>query len=306
MPLDKMKRVVFPKEWSLQVYLEQSKREVEARLSQLPLLSSRHTPAGEAMRYALATPGKRFRALMVIATADIFEKGSDAVVMGAALAVESIHLASLILDDLPCMDDASLRRGQPTLHTRVGEADAILAAMALVAEAHHQLRGDLAQRRSEMKKLNRMSQVLTHAYSLDGLSGGQSDDLQDRPDLDLAALELIHAKKTGTLFTASVELACIWCGARAREQEQLVSYAKNLGLAFQIKDDLLDREDSKQTGKDSAKDTHKTTFVSLLGAKACHELYSELMEAALAQLKPLGDGARHIRELTHAIWHRLN
>ena len=110
MPIDKLKRVVFPKDWNLKGYLKDRKDAIDRALEKLPQLPTRTTNAASAARKALATNGKRFRPLMVLATADLFERGSDPAIMAAALSVECIHTASLILDDLPCMDDASLRR----------------------------------------------------------------------------------------------------------------------------------------------------------------------------------------------------
>lgn len=192
MPIDKLKRVVFPKDWNLKGYLKDRKDAIDRALEKLPQLPTRTTNAASAARKALATNGKRFRPLMVLATADLFERGSDPAIMAAALSVECIHTASLILDDLPCMDDASLRRGEPTLHTMVGEADTILAAMGLVAEAHHLLLNPAF--RADKRQMA-MSRMLTQAYSLDGLCGGQSDDLADLGSHTLSDLEFIHAKK---------------------------------------------------------------------------------------------------------------
>lgn len=304
MPIDKIKNVAFPQGWKLEVYLEEQRRQFEQRLQGVPAQESRETKAGKAVRHVLATPGKRFRPLLVMATADIFERGGDPAISRCAVAIECIHQASLILDDLPCMDDAQMRRGVPTLHREFGEADAILAAMALISEAHHQINLDSLLKRSELRRLRQLHEILSRAYSLDGLTGGQSDDLQNRTDLDLASLEFVHAKKTGTLFCAAVELACVCCNARRGETAQLIAFARNLGLAFQIKDDLLDLKGPEITGKDYGQDHKKTTFVSLIGEKKCQELHAELMANALEQIRSFAESARHLRELTHAIWHR--
>ncbi len=197
--------MLIPGELKIQDYLKGHKARIEARLASLPLLGSKSTLAREALSYALKTRGKRFRALLTIAVADIYRKGDDPLVLDCAVAVECLHTASLILDDLPCMDDASMRRGRPPTHLVYGEGQAILAALSLIAEANNLVTSYSGDRKSLLRKKLACLQSLSGAISLEGLSGGQSDDLREKKDLSLEELEYIHAKKTGALFSISCE-----------------------------------------------------------------------------------------------------
>lgn len=293
-----------PRNWDLTQYMATQKGRIEACLAQLPRQAGRTTKAHEAMRYALAIPGKRFRPLLTLATADIYQASHKQAVLDGAIAVECVHTASLLFDDLPCMDDAALRRGHKTTHLVYGEAQALLAGLSLIAEANLQLGGTRSSSRTELARRLECLTLLGDSFSVDGLSGGQSDDLLNRTELDMHELEYIHAKKTGSLFIASVEIAAVLCGATERERECLKNYAKNLGLAFQIQDDLLDLASSSQTGKDSGKDAGKTTFVNLAGAEKSVQLVDELFAVALSNLKPFGEAAFHLHELTTVIQKR--
>ncbi len=293
-----------PRNWDLRQYMGTQKARIEAVLAELPRPSTRTTEAHKAMRYALAIPGKRFRPLLTLATADIYQASHKQAVLDGAVAVECVHTASLLFDDLPCMDDAALRRGHKTTHLVYGEAQALLAGLSLIAEANVLLGDTRKASRSEIARRLECLALLGDAYSVDGLSGGQSDDLLNRAELDLHELEYIHAKKTGALFIASVEIAAVLCGATGRERECLKNYAKNLGLAFQIQDDLLDLVSSEQTGKDSGKDAGKQTFVNLAGVEKSALLAEELFQVALSNLKPFGEAAFHLRELTAVIQKR--
>ncbi len=293
-----------PTNWDVREYLSEGKERVESRLGSLPLQGGKPTRARDAMRYALETRGKRFRPLLTIAVADIYRKGSSDLTLDCAVAVECVHTASLIFDDLPCMDDAALRRGRKTTHTLFGEDQAILAGMSLLADANQLIAADFRGRKTEARKRLECLSVLNASYSVEGLSGGQSDDLLDKPELTFEELEYIHAKKTGSLFVACAEIGAIIGEASPRERLWLKDYAKNLGLAFQIQDDLLDLKSSDVTGKDQFKDRQKTTFVSIFGAAQCARLYNDLIQVALDNLEPLGGAAFHVRALTEVIRER--
>jgi geranylgeranyl diphosphate synthase type II len=290
----------FPSEWSITSYLANQKNRVESRLAQLPLRSGKTTKAKQAMRYAIDSPGKRFRPLLLISTADIYQRGHSDIVLDAAVAVECIHTASLVFDDLPSMDDASLRRGRETTHRLYGEEQAILAGMSLIAEANMLLAAHTKDRKMQRKKLECLF-LLNESFSIEGLSGGQSDDLLKKPDLNFQELEYIHAKKTGSLFVACTELAAVLCDANEMERSCLVSFSKNLGLAFQIQDDLLDEVDSSEIGKDQGQDLDKTTFLTIFGREKCVALYEDLIDVALKNLQPFGSSAAHLVELTQII-----
>ena len=293
-----------PKDWDIRTYLIAQKARVETRLAQLPITAGKPTIALEAMNYALSMKGKRFRPLLTLATADIYQASDKPEVLDAAVAIECIHTASLLFDDLPCMDDATLRRGQKTAHLLYGEAQAVLAGMSLIAEANLLLTGDAKGRKAQLARQLECVSLLNASFSSDGLSGGQSDDLLNKTHLEMSEIEYIHAKKTGALFIATTEIAAVLCGATADERHRLRSFAKNLGLAFQIQDDLLDLVDSETTGKDQGKDAGKTTFVNLMGTEKSTHLYNELIEVALENLKPFGRAAHHLVELSRVIQSR--
>lgn len=284
--------------------MQRQKARVEERLRGLPRQNDKPTQALEALRYALTLPGKRFRPLLTLAAADIYQASHLERVLDGAVAVECVHTASLLFDDLPCMDDASLRRGQKTAHQLYGEAQALLAGLSLIAEANLLLGGDGKERKSHLARRLECVSLLGASFSINGLSGGQSDDLLNKTQLNMSELEYIHAKKTGSLFIACVEIAAVLCGATEQERHCLKAYAKNLGLAFQIQDDILDLASPETTGKDSGKDRDKTTFVDLVGPEKSAELARDLFEVALENLKPFGSAAFHLRELTQVIQKR--
>lgn len=271
----------------LAAYLAEAKAQIDDALDrQLPAVGPPPASLHQAMRYTLLLPGKRLRGVLVMASCELLKgKREDAVPL--ACAVEMVHAASLILDDLPSMDNASLRRGQPTLHTVSGEANAILAAVALLSGAL----GIVASVESLRDKARAAAaRTLAEAVGPAGLTGGQTADLEGTGSrLDLEALEYIHSHKTGALFIAAAEIGAIAAGARGREVESLHRYAKNLGLAFQITDDLLDYSGNPQvTGKDAGLDRNRTTFVNLCGIDGARRLADELIGASLAALEPFG------------------
>lgn len=279
--------------------------EVNTRLAALlPSPDTRPEAVHRAMRYALTSPGKRLRPVLTLVVAEIFGARLDrpreaAPLYDLACAVEMVHACSLILDDLPSMDDARLRRGRETVHRAFGEDMAILAAVALlnrayalVAESGHRL----TPRRYSTED---MVHHLAAAIGSDGLIGGQALDLSSAPEtLDLETLEFIHSHKTGALFLAAGELGAMATDARRRDLEVISRYAKNLGLAYQISDDLLDvLATTAETGKDSHQDRDKVTFVKLLGVEGAQALAAELLAFAVASLEPLGKKGEPLRQL---------
>jgi geranylgeranyl pyrophosphate synthase len=254
------------------------------------------------MRYAALGAGKRVRPVLTLAVAEMFGAGDEAVV-DLAVAVELVHACSLVLDDLPAMDDAELRRGRPTTHREFGEDVALLAAFALLTRAF-----ELVAEAGQRLRLSRYApEDLVHhladAIGTRGLVGGQALDLESRPeDLDLDRLEYIHSHKTGALFLAAAELGAMAADVRRRDFESVGRYAKNLGLAFQIEDDLLDAlATPEETGKDVRKDAGKVTFVSLLGVDGARALADELLAFAIESLAPLGRRADALRALAEFV-----
>ena len=253
------------------------------------------------MRYAATSPGKRVRPVLTLATAEMFGATGDAV-LDLACGIELVHACSLVLDDLPAMDDARLRRGRRTTHLEFGEDVAILAAFALLNRGYALVAE--ASRRLPLSRYH-AEDLLHHlaaAIGSEGLIGGQALDLRGSAKaLSLAELEAIHSRKTGALFVAAAELGAMSGDARRKELEAIGSFAKNLGLAFQIEDDLVDATaTSEQSGKDAQQDRGKATFVALLGIDGARALADELLTFAEASLAPFGrraDGLKAIGEL---------
>ena len=248
----------------------------------------------QSMAYTIHAPSKRVRAVLVLLCAELCG-GTAARAAGAAAAIELVHASSLILDDLPAMDNAPLRRGQPSNHLAFGEPIAILAAFGLLNSSYSVL-----ARTYEPALASALSKVLSDAVGLEGLIGGQAADLlaTDR-QISFETLEQIHRGKTGALFVASTAAGALTAGAGADQQQWLVAFAKNLGLAFQIIDDLLDVEgDPAETGKAIREDARKTTFVSFSGVAGARQLAMELCETADRALAPFGRRADRIRELS--------
>jgi geranylgeranyl pyrophosphate synthase len=212
-----------------------------------------------------------------------------------------VHTASLILDDLPSMDDARTRRGRPTCHVVHGEATAILAAFALMNRAFEILAQGWDGGPEPVLR-TRIARDLAQAVGLDGMIAGQSADLEmtDRT-IDFSTLEFIHSRKTGALFMASAALGAVAARAPAADIAAVVAYAKNLGLAFQIVDDLIDVVGGSEAGKDVGQDLKKTTFVSFSGVEGARSLAEELIAASVAALEPFGRRARPLRDLARYV-----
>jgi len=259
----------------------------------------------EAMRYAVLGGGKRVRPLLAFAAGEVSGADPDRV-QHAAAAVELIHAYSLVHDDMPAMDDDALRRGKPTVHVEFDEATALLVGDALQSLAFdilasQPLAGDAT---AQLK----MVQLLAQASGSRGMAGGQAIDLASvgKP-LDLTELEFMHIHKTGALIRASVLLGA-QCGTLSgAAAAALDHYAKCIGLAFQVVDDVLDAEAPTATlGKTAGKDAanNKPTYVSLLGAARARELAQELRADAHAALADLGAPAARLRQLADFVVER--
>jgi geranylgeranyl diphosphate synthase, type II len=284
----------------LEATLEGRRLQVEAALRRLSV-KARAPVVEAALEYSLFAPAKRLRPIVSLMVADLFRANAEPV-LPAACAIEMVHTASLILDDLPCMDDAASRRGRPTCHIVHGEATAILAAFALLNRAFEILAEgwpgapDASVRGSVARDLGR-------AVGFDGMIAGQSVDLTTTDHaIDFQTLEFIHSRKTGALFTAAAELGAVAARAGAAERAAVAVYAKNLGLAFQIVDDLIDATGgAEEAGKDVGKDLKKTTFVSFSGVAGARELAAELIAAAQEALKAFGPRAQPLRDLARYV-----
>ncbi|MDH1212966.1 polyprenyl synthetase family protein [Pseudomonas chengduensis] len=261
----------------------------------------------QAMRYSVMNGGKRVRPLLVYAACEALE-GDIERADGAACAVELIHAYSLVHDDLPAMDDDDLRRGQPTTHKAFDEASAILAGDALQSLAF----GVLVDRRRNPQNAEtrlQMIELLSQAAGPAGMVGGQAIDLGSVGlQLDKQALEVMHRHKTGALIEASVALGALASGNTDELAcKALLHYARAIGLAFQVQDDILDVESDTATlgktqGKDEAHD--KPTYPALLGLDAAKDYALELRDQALHVLRPFGNSAEPLRELARYIVER--
>jgi len=281
---------------------------VEAELDRLlPRPEGPTAKLDDAMRYACLGGGKRLRALLVVAGADLFGVPRERSLRVAA-AVEMLHAYSLVHDDLPCMDDDDLRRGKPTVHKAYDEATAVLAGDALQTEAF----AVLADPATHPDAVIRAELVagLARASGARGMVGGQAIDLAAETrsaagqPLSFAEIAHLQSLKTGALIGFSAEAGPILASARTIERSALIGYAADIGLAFQIADDILDEEGSvaelgKAVGKDQA--AGKATFVGLLGLEQAKAKARELTTSAQARLAGFGDKARLLQELAEFV-----
>jgi geranylgeranyl diphosphate synthase type II len=237
-----------------------------------------------AMRYALLAPGKRLRPMLVMLTA--WRLGEEEAALLPACALEMVHAASLILDDMPCMDDAALRRGQPATHIRFGEDVAMLAAIGLLNQAY-----SLVARAPSLGDAVRLEMVgiLSDAVGLDGLVAGQDVDLRGESETSPARISDIHHLKTSVLFIAAARLGGLAGDADRQELDALACFASELGLAFQTLDDIVD------AALPAPEDDGRTTLISLLGhdgarAEARRRLSAarSVLAGAGPRLAPLG------------------
>ena len=270
---------------------------VNAELDRLlPLPDGPEARVIEAMRYASLDGGKRLRPLLVMLSASLFNVApSSALRVGCA--VEMIHCYSLVHDDLPCMDDDDLRRGRPTCHRQFDEATALLAGDALLTRAFEVLAAEPTHADPAVRC--QLVWELAHASGGAGMVGGQMVDLRAAElSMDVAAITRLQQMKTGRLICFSCEAGAVLAKAAPNLRQALKNYAHDLGLAFQIADDLLDVEgDVSQVGKRVGKDADagKATFVSLLGVERARAQARMLADQACAHLDPFGDKADLLR-----------
>ena len=271
----------------------------------LPAASKQPESLHQAMRYAVLDGGKRLRPLLVLAAAEL-GKSVQAACEQAAAAVECIHVYSLVHDDMPAMDNDTLRRGKPTCHVRYGEATALLtgdALQTLAFELLSQANGLPAERQL------RMIRTLAAASGSLGMAGGQAVDLDNvGKSLSQTELEAMHRLKTGALIRAAVLLGALSCpDLDDAALEKLDRYAACLGLAFQVVDDVLDcSADTATLGKTAGKDAEadKPTYVKLMGLDAARRYAEELVAEALAQLQAFDERAEHLRSLARFVTNR--
>ncbi len=264
----------------------------------LPPRSAQAPELFDAMHYALSGSGKRVRPVLVFEAAELLKRPPARVDFLAA-AVEFVHGASLVLDDLPSMDDAATRRGQPAVHAKYGEALAILAAIALLMRATEVIAQGCAREKVAREVTTELIAMASTTVGADGMAAGQWADLAKMgAGASLATIEFVHRRKTGRLFELALRGSALLCGAHEAELAALDAYGKNLGLAFQVKDDLLDVEgDARTLGKPAGKDRAKTTFVDIAGIEPARALVRELIATAGAALGLFGKRADRLQQL---------
>ena len=291
---------------TLEAAIEQVAAEIDAEFDQLlPIPDDARAPLFEAMRYAAIGGGKRLRPLLLIATAGIFHVDRDTAVRVAA-AIEAIHVYSLVHDDLPCMDDDDMRRGKPTTHKAFGDATAVLAGDSLHALAFE----ILASPRTHADPFVRSELIATLAVASgpDGMAGGQMMDLEaEKMTFDLPTITRLQALKTGALIAASVEMGAILGHVPPEGRTHLHGYARDVGLAFQIVDDIMDVEgDEALAGKALNKDAQagKETFVSLMGLDRAKQQAAMLVDQSLSHLAGYGSEADLLRAIARFVLER--
>jgi geranylgeranyl diphosphate synthase, type II len=265
---------------------------------QLPPATQFPTSIHQAMRHSVFAGGKRLRPILSMEAARVISGNLPSGIEDLGSALEMLHTYSLIHDDLPALDNDDLRRGRPTCHKAFGEAIAILAGDGLQTYAYEVL----AQLQCSAEARVAIIREIAHATgTVDGMIGGQVMDLEaEHQHADAKTLEYIHRSKTGALLTASVVTGGTYAGGDAAQIQSLRDFGMNIGLAFQIVDDVLDvTQTSEQLGKTAGKDTatEKSTYPSLFGIEGSIKRADELIYEANAALDRFGDRAANLREI---------
>lgn len=252
------------------------------------------------MEYSLMAGGKRLRPILVIATYEIFGKNINKCIP-YAVAIEMVHNFSLIHDDLPGIDNDDFRHGKPTNHKKFNEATAILAGDGLLNQAYIVISEDLIKSESEELK-NKLKVFNEFSTAVDRMIAGEYIDTEyEGKQITDEYLEYIHKNKTGALLKLCVRMGAILANANEKDLEKLTKYAEKIGLAFQIKDDILSEEGNeeilgKPVGND--KELEKCTYVSKYGLQGAKKILEEITKEAIEELKEYGDRAEFLRELT--------
>ncbi|MBE7048616.1 MAG: polyprenyl synthetase family protein [Ruminococcaceae bacterium] len=251
----------------------------------------------DAMEYSLFSGGKRIRPVLCVACAELFGNAEDA--MPFACAIEMIHTYSLIHDDLPCMDDDDLRRGKPTNHIIYGEAMAVLAGDALLNLAFETA---LQHSKATPAQTLEAVKIIAESAGTEGMIGGQVIDLESEgKDVDAVTLMAMHVHKTGALMMAPAKVGALIGGGTKEDILNMEKFARYLGVAFQIKDDILDVESTTEIlGKPIGSDklNEKTTFVTLYGMEQSRKMLEDYTQNAIATLEEYGDRAAFLKELS--------
>jgi len=279
-------------------FAHEMRERIDLRLAKLIGVEGANSNLTPAVRYALLAPGKRLRPLLCLMSAQCLGAKLEHAI-DPACAIEMFHTASLIVDDLPCMDNAEMRRGQASCHEKFGNANTILVAFELLSIGYQVM--SQAPGLSNSSRLQ-LVQVLARATGISGLIGGQVCDLEAERDkkvdtADTSRVMRIHELKTGALFVAAAESGGIVAGLQGDQLIPIRDFAAQIGLAYQTLDDLLDVQGtSKSTGKDVGKDANKLTLVGALGPKAAREYADNMIAGAVAALHSLGPNMRPLEK----------
>lgn len=278
---------------------------IEDRLmSLMPRAQEKYGEAAEAMKYSLLSGGKRIRPILLLEFYRLCG-GNDGKALNFAAALEMIHTYSLIHDDLPCMDNDDMRRGRPSCHIRFGEDTALLAGDALLTYAF-----EVAAKTDDLppERVLRAVSVLSQMAGISGMIGGQVMDLGiEKNGAEASDLETMYLKKTSCLLEAAAVIGCILAGADERYEKYASEYAKKVGLAFQIIDDILDvTSDEATLGKPIGSDEKngKTTYVTLFGLEEARKKAAELSSSAIDTLSKFNGDSRDLIKLTEYLLDR--
>lgn len=293
--------------FDLNAYLTEHNKRINRALVSLLETADKADRILEAMTYALMAGGKRIRPVLCLAAAEA-AGGDPEDAMPAACALEMIHTYSLIHDDLPAMDDDAMRRGKPTCHTAFDEATAILAGDALLTLAFQTLSSIELRKVEQAAKWLGVIQLISYAAGYCGMIQGQMLDMaSEGKQLTLADLKSMHRLKTGALIEASLSSGAVLGGLNSTRISMLKSYAQNIGLAFQVTDDILNVEgDPEIMGKAVGTDKlrNKATYPSLLGLKESKDFAGQLVENALQALESFDQKAEPLRAIAKYIIER--
>jgi geranylgeranyl diphosphate synthase, type II len=295
---------------NIKTYLKEKKELVDSFLESYFDISFVPAVLNSAMGYSLFAGGKRIRPILALASYEACG-GIAEEILPYAVALEFVHTYSLIHDDLPAMDNDDLRRGKPTNHKVFGEGIAILAGDALLTEAFYLL-SNHTHRTSRIahRSVLWMIREIAMASGAHGMVGGQAEDiLSENKTLDSDSLSFIHAHKTGALITASVRMGGILANAKKKTLHALTQYGENIGLAFQIVDDVLNVQgDSRELGKRTGSDERmkKVTYPGLYGVDLSMKKAEELVNSALDVLRSFSEEAEPLREIASYILRRKN
>ncbi|WP_425409194.1 polyprenyl synthetase family protein [Hyphococcus sp.] len=279
-----------PSQTSFEEQLAPLQKRVERRLTEI-FPQDQSGGLRSAIAHGLLSPGKRLRPLITMLACR--QCGGDPLeALNAACAVEMVHAASLIVDDLPCMDDARLRRNGEATHIAFGESTSILASIALVNEAF----GVIARMQTcDPQRRVTVAEKLSQSIGVNGLAGGQERDLlreTENHPADVAEIEQSHLEKTGALFAAAAGIGAVIAGARTVEIDAMEGFGSALGLAYQTFDDVIDAQcDASETGKDAGADENRTTVVTMIGAAKANKSGAFWLDRAIQEAGKVDTGA---------------